>query len=500
MVMLFKRLGIYSLCLIIAYLPVQRAHALLPPAAAVVLDIVGTTAASAAAADLTTKAVCGMKPWAAGDPVFLCNAKTPKTKWVSKAKGSAKWLALLGSLGYAVIEGQVKKQIGECRAGPDFIGRGFTRAHCLGAAEQKLATDFYSYNPDGYGYKLTETGSSKQNNGYGLIVETIYVDITAAVSQGAEIASFGSIGIRYSQEEKKLETDLTDSEFVEDFWQTSPQVPFDVWLPDFNETFPDALPRHPDPEWFPEAEPVTQPIIPAKPAPGVLPYPKPLPETHPDHRPATTPKPDLKPWYFPGELPGAWPEGWALPGPTPGDFPGEWPLKGSKPATETDTETKPGDGTDTGTDPDTGTDTGTEPENPFMPFPIPLPVTGPLTRSELEEVQAKTYAEAAQGVPDAKFSDAQQEIEDAMNNFINDKVNVDIPEFHLNPFGYFTYGGGQCIAFNFNLSVGGKIFSVHWDEHCRPFNEFVRPTLEWSLYLSTALYCYMTFTRTVRSI
>uniref|UniRef100_UPI001C2F8767 cytochrome P450 n=3 Tax=Vibrio cholerae TaxID=666 RepID=UPI001C2F8767 len=76
----------------------------------------------------------------------------------------------------------------------------------------------------------------------------------------------------------------------------------------------------------------------------------------------------------------------------------------------------------------------------------------------------------------------------------------EIPEFQFSPFGYFSFGGGSCIGFTSNVSMGKISGQIVFDKHCQPWETIFRPPLEWALYLSTALYIYILFSRTVRSV
>ncbi|EKO3563510.1 hypothetical protein HJA72_004297 [Vibrio fluvialis] len=477
MKLLFKRLSVYWLCFFISYMPYRQAHAILP-VAAVVLDVVAGTVASVVAGELITRGVCGAKPWAANDPVFLCNAKTPKGTWLNKVKTSAKWVALLGVAGYyffedSVISGTSYFCNDKSYSSPDT---------CIAWVKQKV--DEWVLGQGGILNSYSVTNGYKYYN-WATFPQVMY---------GANY--FDRYGVKktfpsVAHYEIRASSTKTLDEFFEDFWQTSPQIPGETWLPDdFSEALP---PVHPDPEWFPNAVPVTQPIYPAVPTdPEVAPYPKELPATHPNKRPASDPKPEYVPEDWPGDLPGAWPSDWPLPGtvpgPSPGAYPEEWPLPGSTPVF--DPATNPGTG-----EPGTGTDPTPDPG-----FPVPLPVIGPMTRTEFEQVQAQNAQDALTGLQAPDFDTPQQQITDAMNSFLADKVDTAVPELGWSPFGYFSFGGGGCIAFNFDLSIGGKSFHAVFDAHCKPFEEYVRPTLEWSLYLTTGLYIYMLFTRTVRSM
>ncbi|RBM54064.1 hypothetical protein [Vibrio tarriae] len=477
MQLFFKRLGIYWLCFFISYFPYRQAQALAPAvgiAGAVVLDIIAGAVIDKLTGDVSVPAVCGKKPWAANDPVFLCDARSPKSTWLGKVKTSAKWSALLFAAGYFINSSNINtvNEIGwqTCN---NISGRTFS--DCLSLVNRDIASGYYD-SFEGAPYVIFRTTFS---NG----LYTVYFDIG---DSGKQLTSFPTHAVY--QAHFSSYSPVSDEKFYNNFWQTSPVVTPDTWLP---EAAP-APQYHPDPGWFPSSVPVSVPMTPSpKPENDPTTYPKPLPSTHPDSRPSTTPKPDYTPEYWPvgDPLPGSWPVGWPAPGQitSPGDFPQEWPLPGSTPLP------KPG------TNPDPDPNPNPNPD-PSLPFPIPLPVIGPLTRTELEAVQAQNFSQADSALPTADFTKPQDDITQLMENFVKQQTDLEVPEFQFNPFGYFTFGGGGCISFNFTVSIGGKSFSLTIDDHCPPWEEYVRPTLEWALYLSTGLYIYILFTRTVRSM
>ncbi|MGY5767756.1 hypothetical protein [Vibrio cincinnatiensis] len=469
MKLFLKRLSIYWLCFFVSYMPYRSAHAL-APLAAVVVDVVAGSVVSWATSEIVTRGVCGKKPWAANDPVFLCNAKTTKNKWLNKAKGSAKWIALFAAAGYIVYENNFYKSedTAHCSVPSQFLpGDSITTfSTCFDGYKRWLS---YLNEPDVY-------------------VTSPLVEWNRIVFRYVKTYSDGTYSVHNSAGSWKSTVNseaLSDGEFFEDFWKTSPKIDGEMWLPD-DLSQPQI---HPEPDWFPQAVPVSQPVFPST-SPEITPYPKELPATHPHKRPNTDPAPDYLPEDWPEELPGSWPADWpspgSVPGTSPGEFPNEWPLPGSRPVFEPNPNPNP--------------EPNPNPNPEPLPFPIPLPVIGPMTRTEFEQVQARNAQEALNGLPEPDFKTPAQQITDAMNDFLSDKVDIDIPEFSFSPFGYFSYGGGSCIAFDFDLSLGGKRFHATFDAHCKPFEQFVRPTLEWSLYLTTGLYIYMLFTRTVRSM
>ncbi|MFA1573958.1 hypothetical protein [Vibrio cyclitrophicus] len=130
----------------------------------------------------------------------------------------------------------------------------------------------------------------------------------------------------------------------------------------------------------------------------------------------------------------------------------------------------------------------------------PMPVVGPITLAEYTAYTDSNLAQASSSIGGGDLTGAKSEITAAMDDFIKDSVSVEVPEWEFNPFGYISFGGGQCLPFTARISIGDFDRNITFDAHCGPYEEFVRPTLEWSLYLLTALNIYMVFTRTVRSL
>ncbi|GIB05363.1 hypothetical protein [Vibrio cholerae] len=469
-----KRLSIYLLCFFVSYMPYRQAHAVIPAlAGAVVLDIVAGAVIDKVTGDVSVPAVCGKKPWAANDPVFLCDARSPKSTWLGKAKTSAKWGILFAIAGYYVSDLLIQKPT-------------------TGWCSDKSLTTFSACanNPAIKSYMNSEC-SKLGIKGCKLVTQRIpYAEKGSKFVFGFTAPSMSHVATHSSWTTVDNST-VSEDDFYNDFWQTSPVVTPDTWLP---EAAP-APQYHPDPGWFPSSVPVSVPMTPSpKPENDPTTYPKPLPSTHPDSRPSTTPKPDYTPDYWPpgDPLPGSWPSGWPKPGEitSPGEFPQEWPLPGSTPL--------PKPGTNPNPDPDPNPNPNPDP----LPFPIPLPVIGPITREEFRTEQQNLWNEAGNALPDGTsiFQAHEQAAKQAMDTFIQDNLNPEIPEFQFSPFGYFSFGGGSCIGFTSNVSMGKISGQIVFDKHCQPWETIFRPPLEWALYLSTALYIYILFSRTVRSV
>ncbi|MCX9568107.1 hypothetical protein [Vibrio cholerae] len=474
-----KRLSIYWLCFFVSYMPYRQAQAVAPAVAlagAVVLDIVAGAVIDKLTGDVSVPAVCGKKPWAANDPVFLCDARSPKSTWLGKVKTSAKWSVLLLAAGYILQSDSAYKSDSPIYKCAGTTTSNFNQCHSWALSviklnfpspEYKILSVTPVYLPLG-GFNRINYHIVTSKNGQSPVLNTAIVafDVTGFLP-------------------------TTPDDLYNDFWQTSPVVTPDTWLP---EAAP-APQYHPDPGWFPSSVPVSVPMTPSpKPENDPTTYPKPLPSTHPDSRPSTTPKPDYTPDYWPpgDPLPGSWPSGWPKPGEitSPGEFPQEWPLPGSTPL--------PKPGTNPNPDPDPNPNPNPDP----LPFPIPLPVIGPITREEFRTEQQNLWNEAGNALPDGTsiFQAHEQAAKQAMDTFIQDNLNPEIPEFQFSPFGYFSFGGGSCIGFTSNVSMGKISGQIVFDKHCQPWETIFRPPLEWALYLSTALYIYILFSRTVRSV
>ncbi|WP_347080542.1 hypothetical protein, partial [Escherichia coli] len=84
----------------------------------------------------------------------------------------------------------------------------------------------------------------------------------------------------------------------------------------------------------------------------------------------------------------------------------------------------------------------------------PLPVIGPMTFEEYYTYTDANLAQASSSIGDGDLTSSKNEITAAMNDFINNSVSVDVPEWEFNPFGYLSYGSGQCLPFTVRLSIG----------------------------------------------
>ncbi|NGZ19408.1 hypothetical protein G6Z94_19330 [Vibrio aestuarianus] len=84
----------------------------------------------------------------------------------------------------------------------------------------------------------------------------------------------------------------------------------------------------------------------------------------------------------------------------------------------------------------------------------PLPVIGPMTFKEYQTYTDNNYSQASDSLGDSDLQTSKDEITTAMNDFIDNSVSVDIPDFDFNPFGYMSFGGGHCIPFTVDLSIG----------------------------------------------
>lgn len=122
-----------------------------------------------------------------------------------------------------------------------------------------------------------------------------------------------------------------------------------------------------------------------------------------------------------------------------------------------------------------------------------------MSQSEFESssksVSGELAAEANEGL--GSFDDSyQDQINEAQDSFVDQVTNPSIAESTFDLSGHFQFGGGGCIPFQFTTSYG----DLTLDQHCEPMEDFVQPTLKWFLYLSTMLYIYRLFNRTVRSL
>ncbi|KJF95128.1 hypothetical protein [Photobacterium angustum] len=470
-----KRLSVYALCFFIAYFPVRKVQAGLP-LIPVAIEIIGGVLVSEAINRVAVPALCGKSPWGANDPVFACEASNTKKGFADKAKKSAKMAAIIAAAGIAVSGSNFIKD--SASSSTDFRCQYNTRGGLLGTNISSISDCLLVAQSVAH----MVGAASYSSDSLGFIGGFHRYQVKAFNASGSQIAA-QNVFIKTDQQP------MTDDEFNDDFWQTSPQIPPSTWSPEPTPENPN--PTHPDPEWFPDLTPQTAPVYPS---PN---YPNPLPDNHPDALPPATPSPEHNPEDYPTKDPNHWPQHWPspeeLPDNSPGQFPGVWPMPGTTPVFPP--ETNPNPEPNPKPDPDTGS-----PTVPIPELPVPLPVIGPLTRTELETVLNKQYQDATNNLNSPDLKNYQDTVTNAMNDFITNKVTADIPTFGFNPFGFVTFGDGTCVGFSQTLSIGGHEKSVMFDAHCPPYDDYVRPTLMWKLYLLTGLYLYMLFTRTVRSI
>lgn len=455
--MLFKRLFLYYICFSVAYFPVYRVQAALPMAGYVVVEVLKSTAITTGGYILLDTVV-GKTPWASNDPVYPRRDKIPQKNFMDKVgnmKSHLSFAFAFAALGYSFFDNKIYKGV-KWRCSTGQVNQYKNVNECIAAIQLQYPSVSH------------EMQVLSKSMGFSSI-DGDYISYSIGIIRDDETTrAYGSFNAY-------VEEPIPEEEPFNDFWGTSPDVPEDWWYPP--ESPQDPQPKYPDPEWFPEKEvnPVGPPVSPSPDR-----YPEDLPPDHPDKRlPGVEPPPVTYPGSNPGETPTT----------VPDDFPVTWPRPGDVPITNPNPDTGGGE------NPDGGGST-----NPG--FPIPLPVIGPLTRAELEQVNATRDAAAADGLASAQptLDDVQAKLEQAQTDFINEIKQIEPELINFSPFGWFDFGSGACPTPTITVSVNGKSQTLTVDSHCDFYNSSLRPTLEWVLYISTGMYIYLLVNRTIRSI
>lgn len=479
--MFFKRIGVYALCFWIAYFPIHQAHAFVP---AVAVSL-GSNAVRYVATEVVLDVIA--RGFASNDPLYKTEGKLSKSKYNSWLKGNGKKVAFvaagIAALGWVISEsGDLVKPVEPTDPsdggviGGTYFNSGstqdpvryyYTLEEAVAAYQQYGITDLpnkrYEITPDGSRWKAQFYGEKSGNPDkllntkyyYRLDCSTTYKAICGTPPPDSEDVPVNDTHIEtdfYSWVSSQPEHDQKFA-FSGDDGFVAPELKPDIQVPS-PPTMPDGtpIPGVGDQLWV-YADWIARGV--GQNADPTLDY------------------------YIP---PQSWDDAYYL----------AHTVAGGNQAITTANATG-------SSLPDTNPD---NPNNPNGDWSTsnPLPVVGPMTFTEYQTYTDSNFADAATNLGTGDIQGSKDEITLAMDNFIDNSVSIEVPEWEFNPFGYLTFGGGQCLPFTANLSIGSFQKSVVFDSHCAPYEEFVRPTLEWSLYLMTALNVYMIFTRTVRSI
>lgn len=479
--MFFKRIGVYALCFWIAYLPIYQAHAFVP---AVAVSL-GSNAVRYVATDVVLDLIA--KGFASNDPLYKTEGKLPKSKYNSWLKGNGKKVAFVAA-GFAAL-GWVISESGDLFKPniPEDVDNG-------GYSEGSYFYSGTSMSPQPYYYSLQEAAQAYLDYG---VIDLPNKRYEISTMEGYWRVSF--YGEQSGNPDKLLSaknffrTDCSTS--FQSICETSPDDSGGVTVSDNHiesdfYSWVSSQPEHEQKFAFsgndgfvaPDLEPDIQ-----VPPPPTMPDGTPIPGVGDQlwvyadwiaRGVGQNADPSLD-YYIPPQV---WEDAYYLAHTVAG---------GNQAIT-----TANANGSSL---PETNPDNSTNSNGDWSPS-NPLPVIGPMTFNEYQTYTNSNFADASTNLGTGDIQGSKNEITVAMDNFIDNSVSIEVPEWEFNPFGYLTFGGGQCLPFNANLSIGSFQRNVVFDSHCAPYEEFVRPTLEWSLYLMTALNVYMIFTRTVRSV
>ncbi|EGR0569095.1 hypothetical protein E8L98_08385 [Vibrio cholerae] len=481
---MIKRLSVYFLCFWISFFPVYQAHAF-APAVAVGL---GSNAVRFLASEIALDVIA--RGFASNDPLYKTQGKLPRAKYLSFLKGKGKLVPFiahgLAAAGFSIIgddivinpqvdpvpEGDLAPQKGVAWRSGSIIGETVTSAASKKCESYQYCTDFdiepYRYDP---ARQDLRTVKFKLESGAIWITED-YQSVVCHTLTPAQQLLVPTCAASW-QPSNPEQRPATDKEIDTDF---------PLWV--------SSQPEHDQRFAFGDENGALHPDL--KPDIQVPP-----PPTMPDGSPIPGVGEQL--WIYADWIargvgqnadpsvdhyipPQVWDDAYFL----------AHSVAGSSSAITSANANG-------SSIPNPNPDGNTNPDGNWS-VSNPLPVIGPMTFKEYQTYTDNNYSQASDSLGDSDLQTSKDEITTAMNDFIDNSVSVDIPDFDFNPFGYMSFGGGHCIPFTVDLSIGTLDKKVVFDSHCPPYEEYVRPTLEWSIYLMTALNIYMIFTRTVRSI
>lgn len=481
-----KKITALFLSFLIAIAPVYQAHAILPAVGSVVASVVGATVIDAGVT-AAINVVAGKSPWAANDPVYGGQVKTPVkgvSDWVKKHGSKVAFWAGLAALAghYLLPDGTVvgNGSGGYCSASSsdNFVQynppQGFVVVDCFGAVKAVIAQQL-----DSKGISNIEISDPIFRRKY-----------STYVSYGFVVTGQYLTGEGYNTQYKDQNV------FVNIYFVGAPtEQQFNGFvssaLPKIKpESEPFTIPpsRYPsfpanDPVWPEKIEPVTPPAKPTKPFPTPVPTPQPTPT--PDN-PLYPSKPDTGRWPLP------------------------WPLPGLEPIPNPNPEPDPNP------DPDTGTEIKPTPDGGFIiPNPLPVEVTNDVNVNVLNLEQGLTAAQLAQrdlridndsaaglGSPDSLTNDSYFDAFKPIDNMLGNLPSPPSFNFTSGMFGIPSYS--SCIPYVFTipsiafLSMTIPAQSVTIGQHCDYYDANLRPFVAWIFQAIGLLTIYRISVRSTR--
>lgn len=460
-----KKITALLLSFLIAIAPVYQAHAILPAVGSVVVSVVGATVIDAGVT-AAINVVAGKSPWAANDPVYGGQVKTPVkgvANWVKKnGLQVAFWTAALAAADY-FIDGDKPKNVSSGRC--SLLSSATTFSACFNESLRKFSVDYPTAKLSSYKFVNDKPNSR-------IIFQFFFTINTASMNT---YLGHWSVDLNSAPEVSDLEFEMFT---VSGLNKVKPDSePFTIP--------PSRYPSFPanDPVWPEKIEPVTPPAKPTKPYPTPVPTPQPSPTPE---NPLYPSKPDT----------GRWPLPWPLPG--------------------LETIPNPNPSPDPNPDPDAGTEIKPTPDGGFIiPNPLPVEVTNDVNVNVLNLEQGLTAAQLAQrdlridndsaaglGSPDSLTNDSYFDAFKPIDNMLGNLPSPPSFNFTSGMFGIPSYS--SCIPYVFTipsitfLSMTIPAQSVTIGQHCDYYDANLRPFVAWIFQAIGLLTIYRISVRSTR--
>ncbi|MFL1027748.1 hypothetical protein, partial [Vibrio parahaemolyticus] len=415
---MIKRLSIYFLCFWVSFFPIYQAHAFVP---AVAVGL-GSNAVRFLASEIALDVIA--RGFASNDPFYKAQGKLPKSKYLSFLKGKGKLTPFIAhglvAAGFVIIgdqimtnpqttpvpDGDVSPEIGIAWRKSGFVGETVSSAATkrCGDYQYCVGFDVLPYRFDSSRVDL-RTVEFKLESGAIWVTED-YQRVNCEYLTSSQQSTVPTCSPTW-QPENPVQRPATDKEIETDF---------SAWV--------SSQPEHDQRFAFGDASGALHPDL--KPDIQVPP-----PPTMPDGSPIPGVGEQL--WVYADWIargvgqnsdpsidhyipPQVWDDAYYL----------AHNVAGSSAAITSANATGssiPNPNPDGNTNPDGNWSTSN-----------PLPVIGPMTFKEYQTYTDNNYSQASESLGSADLQTSKDEITAAMNEFIDNSVSVEIPDFDFNPF------------------------------------------------------------------
>lgn len=489
-----KKIFVYFLVLQITLLPTFRVWAF-APAVAVAWNLATSAPVRVLATEVALEVVS--RGFAANDPLYASKGKLSRSKYVSWLKGKGKYVGYISSAllsaGFSVIGDQIVKQTS---TKPDYendpepqkgvawrygsiIGETVSSAASKRCSGYQYCSDFeiqpYRFDESRDDHRTVvfklESGAIWVTDDYGMVLCN-----TLTPTQQALIPTCSPSW----EPQLPGSSPASDSEIDSDFLS---------WI----STRPDGERRFPFSDDDGRIHPDLIPMIDV-PLPPTMPDGSPLPERgHQKHIYSDwfvrgtyqSDDPNAPNYIPPSEIPDA-------------KYLGEQVAGNNQSITNSNANGNPLPEPDKPTNPDTNPS-----PDPNAVYKVEVTnLEQPLTKEQLEASYNGAADSLSGSVEDMNdwTDDYFSQSEDALKNMLDNSLP---DSWFTNIFAFAPTGSGQCLGWQANLQVftPDRNYSndVMFDAHCESYDTYIRPLVEYSLWMFTLIYVYRIGVKTLRA-